>query len=52
MKIKRTFSQTAFNVVGYLVTGIIGMLCLLPSLMKMISGSNTYGLPTMAFKYA
>lgn len=40
MKIKRTFSQTAFNVVGYLVTGMIGMLCLLPFLL-VISASFT-----------
>ena len=51
MKIKRTFSQTAFNVVGYLVTGIIGMLCLLPSLMKMYVEYGIFYRKDLAKKY-
>ncbi len=45
-----------FGVAQSTAAGIIARLekknLVLPSLMKMISGSNTYGLPTMAFKYA
>ena len=40
MKIKRAVSQTAFSVVGYIITGVIGLLCLLPFLL-VISASFT-----------